>query len=323
MENRSHALAAGTFVVGVAVLLIGMVMWLMRDTSNRMPVDLVTSEAVSGLQPQAAVRYRGVDVGVVSSIALDPQTKGNVLVRVMLDRNAPLNASSFGTLGYQGVTGLAFIQLDNKSPGDAPPPAGPEGIPRIPLQGGLLSRLADQSGQMIDQLSDTMKRINDVLGDDNQAGLTRALAQIGDAAQAVTQLANNSDKLLSAQLDPTRTNVPKMVDEARTAIADMRSAATNVSKAAGDFGTAINRFDAKGGALDRVSEGANTFTASTLPRVHRTVESAERTIRQLDRTASTLNENPQAILYGTGEVPPGPGEPGFQAPAARPAGGQP
>ena len=62
-------------------------------------------------------------------------------------------------------------------------------------------------------------------------------------------------------------------------------------------------------------------TASTLPRVHRAVESAERTIRQLDRTASTLNDNPQAILYGSGAIPPGPGEPGFTPP--QPSGAKP
>jgi phospholipid/cholesterol/gamma-HCH transport system substrate-binding protein len=291
----------------------------MRDTSDRVPVDLVTSEAVSGLQPQAAVRYRGVDVGVVSSIALDPESKGSVVVRVMLDRNAPLSKESFATLGYQGVTGLAFIQLDDRAPSNEPPPMGKDNVPRIPLRGGLLSRLADQSGQMLDQLSDTMKRINDMLGDENQASLTRALTEIGDAAKAVDSLATNTNKLLSAQLDPSKTHVPKLVEEARVAISDMRAAAGSVSKAAGDFSTAVGRFDAKGGALDRVSEGANTFTASTLPRVHRAVESAERTIRQLDRTASTLNENPQAILYGSGAIPPGPGEQGFAPPPAAPS----
>ena len=321
MENRSHALAAGAFVLAIAALLVGMVMWLMRDTSDRVAVDLYTSEAVSGLQPQAAVRYRGVDVGVVSAIALDPEVKGNVVVRIMIDRAAPLNAGSFGTLGYQGVTGLAFVQLDSKTPGDAPPPKGKDDVPRIPLRGGLLSRLADQSGQMIDQLNDTMKRINDVLGDNNQAGLTRAIVQIGDSAESVNKLAANTDKLLGTQLDPAKTDVPKLVGEARVAIADMRTAAGNVSKAASDFGSAINRFDTKGGALDRVSEGANTFTSSTLPRVHRAVESAERTIRQLDRTASTLNENPQAVLYGSGAIAPGPGEPGFTPP--QPSGAQP
>ena len=321
MENRSHALAAGAFVLAIAALLVGMTMWLMRDTSDRVPVDLYTSEAVSGLQPQAAVRYRGVDVGVVSSIALDPEVKGNVLVRVMLDRAAPLGASSFATLGYQGVTGLAFIQLDNKAANDAPPPMGKGDVPRIPLRGGLLSRLADQSGQMIDQLSDTMKRINDMLGDENQAGLTRAIAQIGDAAESVNKLATTSNTLLTAQLDPAKASLPKLVGEAREAISAMRGAAGNVTKAAGDFSTAINRVDAKGGTLDRVGEGANTFTASTLPRVHRAVEGAERTIRQLNRTASTLNENPQAILYGRGAIAPGPGEPGFTPP--QPSGVQP
>ena len=45
-------------------------------------------------------------------------------------------------------------------------------------------------------------------------------------------------------------------------------------------------------------------------------DDATRTARQLGRTAANLHENPQSLLFGTGAVPPGPGEPGFVAPAA-------
>ena len=34
------------------------------------------------------------------------------------------------------------------------------------------------------------------------------------------------------------------------------------------------------------------------------------------RTATSINENPQALLFGSGAIQPGPGEPGFAAPGA-------
>ena len=69
MENKSHALAAGAFVLAVAALLIGLAVWLMRDVTNTTAYEMVTDDAVSGLQPQAVVRFKGVAVGKVTSIS--------------------------------------------------------------------------------------------------------------------------------------------------------------------------------------------------------------------------------------------------------------
>src|SRR5688572_12879899 len=133
MENKAHAMAAGIFVVIVSVLLIGLAAWLTRDTGVRDAYEISTRETVTGLQPQAAVRYRGVDVGKVEDIGFDPKVQGNVLLHLEIDRDAPVTRDTFATLGFQGVTGLAFIQLDDT--GKTAPRLAPEDghPPRIPL----------------------------------------------------------------------------------------------------------------------------------------------------------------------------------------------
>src|SRR5437899_669176 len=114
MENKAHAMAAGIFVVVVAALLVMLAAWLTRDTGQRDSYEISTREAVTGLQSQAAVRYRGVEVGKVASIGFDPKTQGNVLIRLEVDHEAPVSTDTFATLSYQGVTGLAFVQLDDR-----------------------------------------------------------------------------------------------------------------------------------------------------------------------------------------------------------------
>ena len=142
MENKAHALAAGVFVVAVSMLLVALAAWLTRDTGVRDTYEISTRETVTGLQPQAAVRYRGVDVGKVASISFDPKTQGNVLMRLEIDHEAPVTKETFATLSYQGVTGLAFVQLDDS--GKPAPRLVPDddNPPRIPLKPGLLSKLA-------------------------------------------------------------------------------------------------------------------------------------------------------------------------------------
>ncbi|MFP5340911.1 MAG: MlaD family protein, partial [Gammaproteobacteria bacterium] len=100
MENKAHAMAAGIFVALLSLLVLGLAAWLTRDTGVRDTYEISTRETVSGLQEQAPVRFRGVDVGKVSSIGFDPRQVGNVLVRIEVDRETPLTTESFATLAY-------------------------------------------------------------------------------------------------------------------------------------------------------------------------------------------------------------------------------
>ena len=85
MENKSHAIAAGAFVLAVATLLVALAVWLMRDNSEKRVYEISSRDGVTGLQPQAGVRYKGVLVGRVTGIDLDAKTSGNVLVHHQCD----------------------------------------------------------------------------------------------------------------------------------------------------------------------------------------------------------------------------------------------
>ena len=71
MENKSHAFAAGAFVLVLLALMTALAVWLTRDTTEQRVFEISSPEGVTGLQPQAAVRYKGVLVGRVTDIALD------------------------------------------------------------------------------------------------------------------------------------------------------------------------------------------------------------------------------------------------------------
>ena len=139
MENKAHALAAGIFVVVLSLLLLGLASWLTRDTGKRDIYEISTRETVTGLQPQAPVRYRGVDVGKVDTIGFDSKTPGNVLLRLEVDSAAPITGDTFATLGFQGVTGLSFVQLDDTGKQSTRLVPNDEAPPRIPLRPGLLA----------------------------------------------------------------------------------------------------------------------------------------------------------------------------------------
>jgi len=314
MENKSHALAAGVFVLAVAALLVALATWLMRDVTNTVTYEMTTDASVTGLQPQAAVRFKGVAVGKVTDISFDPDRRGRVLVRVVVTPAAPITRSTFATLAFQGVTGLSFVQLDDPGGSAEPPAPGPKGgPPRIPLRDNALGQLPDRLTGLTDKLEQATDNINQMLRGENQTALTAMLTEIAAAAQSLNQLAANANRAdlpaLARQTASTLKSLQEAGDKAGAAM-------DHISAAADDLHRGLGTLTAQGGAIERLSDSAAALNTSTLPRIQHLTEDASRAVRRFDRAVDAINENPQALIYGSGAPAPGPGEPGFAAPAA-------
>ena len=318
MENKAHALAAGAFVLGLIAALVGLVIWFTRDNTVRNVYELSTRDAVSGLQPQDMVRYRGIAVGKVASIDFDPKVKGNVRVRITVDQRVPLTTSSFATLSYQGVTGLAFIALDDKGESNVALKPNDDDPPRIPLKPSMLAQLQDRGEAIINQVEEVTKRANTLLSDPNQKRAADALESIAAASASANTLLRTLDDTVKNGLNPALTRLPD-------AMASVKKAAGDVSRVANNFNTTVGRLNAPDGPVERLSDGTkalaqavDSFNAATLPRVNRVADDTSHAVRRLGRAADSINDNPQSLLFGSGGTAAGPGEPGFSAPAARP-----
>ncbi|MGH8847964.1 MAG: MlaD family protein [Polaromonas sp.] len=309
MENKAHAMAAGAFVLVVTALLALLAIWLTRDNTQRDLYDMSTGEIVSGLQPQAAVRFRGVPVGKVELIGFDAKVKGNVLIRVSIDRGAPVTKSTFATVASQGVTGLGFIQLDDDGASAERLVPNDDDPPRIPLKPGGLDKLLKQSEVIFNQVEQASTRLNKLLSDENQQALTAAVTQLGEAAGSINRVAKG--------LEPTVATLPTLSRDANATLRSVRAATDEV-------GTTARRLNEKGGPLDKLSEGSTalaagveTFSAATLPKLDEVADQTARAMRQLRRTVSAVDDNPQSLIFGNGPLVPGPGEPGFSATGAK------
>lgn len=301
MENKAHAIAAGVFVLLLSALLVALAVWLTREAGDLRYYDVSTDDPVTGLQEQASVRFRGVKVGKVEWIAFDPQVPGNVLVRISVAAETPVTRSTYAMLGFQGVTGIAFVQLDDHGESKERLLSSAERPARIPMRLGLVGQLSEQSGRILAQLEETSWRLNQLLAAENQQSLVQSVRAFGEAAASL----------------------PPVMQEAGTALRSLRGAADAVQQTSADYGRVAQRMQQSGGTLDQLADGVGalagggqTLQTDTLPRLNRMVDETSRAARQVGRVANTLQDNPQALFFGSGVALPGPGEPGFVAPAA-------
>jgi phospholipid/cholesterol/gamma-HCH transport system substrate-binding protein len=324
MENKAHAMAAGLFVALLSALVLGLASWLTRDTGVRDSYEISTRETVTGLQEQAPVRFRGVDVGKVKRIGFDPVAVGNVLVRMEVDRGTPITRDTFATLSYQGVTGLAFIQLADEGRQATRLVPDEKNPPRIPLRPGLIARLEEKGEVILERVQEVTERVNTLLSDPNQQRIAAALDNIAKAAEGTNGLTKRLEDTLTQRLDPALAQATTTMRGVQKTVDQFGATANQVGAAAAQFGQTAQRLNAPGGPIDRVGQGtdalahaAETFSVTTLPRINRVTEETTRTVRTLNRAVNELTENPQMLIYGEGAPRPGPGEPGFQAPGPR------
>lgn len=301
MENKAHAIAAGVFVLLMSALLVALAVWLTREDGDQRYYDVSTDDPVTGLQEQASVRFRGVKVGKVENITFDTQIPGNVLVRISVAAETPVTRSTYAMLGFQGVTGIAFVQLDDHGESKESLPSSAAQPARIPMRLGLVGQLSEQSGRILTQLEETSRRLNQLLATENQQSLVQSVRAFGQAAASL----------------------PPVMQEAGSALRSLRGAADAVQQTSADYGRVAQRMQQSGGTLDQLAEGVGalagggqTLQADTLPRLNRMVDETSRAARQVGRVANTLQDNPQALFFGAGAPLPGPGEPGFVAPPA-------
>ncbi|MBI1890281.1 MAG: MCE family protein [Burkholderiales bacterium] len=302
MENRAHALLAGAFTLALLIASVLIALWLRGDRHDQVPYELTTKLSIAGLNPQAAVRYRGLDVGKVEGIGFDPQVPGQILVKIRVKPDTPITKSTYGTLGYQGVTGIAYVQLDDDGSEPARLPSSDKQIARIEMRPSLLDNLQSRGLAILNQAEEVSKRINNLLAPANQQRMLNAFDNVSKAADQI--------EAIPRQLQPTLAKLPAVAEQTNRAL-------NSVTLLANNLNTLTTTLQGPDGAvahltttLDQMGAVVNKLEVEALPLVN----DMRSTLRGFNRTLDTVREHPQSLLLGVTLGEPGPGESGFEAP---------
>jgi phospholipid/cholesterol/gamma-HCH transport system substrate-binding protein len=319
MENKSHAFWAGLFTIGLGLTIALAVFWFNLDRTVRVPYDLISHTNVTGLSTDADVRYRGLEVGKVRSIRFDRTHPGTIVIRIAVDKSAPITRSTFGSLGLQGVTGIAFIQLDDTGTDLAPVPTSEKHVAQLPMRPGLLDQLQERGDALMSELQSVAARADAMLSDQTRTQLLATASSLQHAADAVTQLAQTAA--------PAAAQLPGTINALTRTLASTNALVTTLASPSGPLTANLNKIgsaaDRAGGALATMDTSLQQMSArldyETLPRVNALATDVGGAARAFDRAANAFSTSPSSVLFGVGRAQPGPGEPGFAWPAPAPS----
>lgn len=174
METERHYFAVGLFIIGLGVVLAAFAIWLAGSgRADDVPYRIYFNESVSGLVKGGAVKYRGVDVGIVDTIRIDPKDPRRIRVDVRLLQSAPVTTETTASLKMQGITGTVFIELSGGGPKaelltDVTPR---DKVPVIPSEVSGIAAVVNQLPMIMDKLSRFVDQMNSIASDENIASL--------------------------------------------------------------------------------------------------------------------------------------------------------
>lgn len=315
MENKSHAFWTGLFTIVLVLAIAFAAFFFNVDRTVRVPYDLIARTNVTGLFTDAAVRYRGLGVGKVESIRFDKSHPGQIRIRILVDKNAPMTRSTFATLGFQGVTGIAFVQLDDTGKDTAALASSPQHVAEVSMRPGLFEQLQER-GEVIlrrfERLSDDADKF---LSDDVRNQLMHTAKSLQGAADGIASLAS--------QAGPATSRLPQTLQQLDRTLASTNAFIQNLNRENGPLLTNLNKAgnaaEQAATSLADMNESLREMTArvgfEALPRLYSFTDDLAGAARSVDRAADTFSASPRSVLFGAPSMPPGPGEPGFVWPA--------
>ncbi len=276
MGRKANPVVIGAFVVGaIALAVAGIVVFGSgRFFADTTPFVMYFSGSVDGLSVGSPVKFKGVEIGAVTSIQLDLGEEARIPVWVEIDNRKiiahgadrlPSDRSRLKTAIDRGlraqlnsqsiVTGLLFVQLDYhpETPAVlvAPPEAGLNEIPTIPT---TLEQAQQAAAEIIANLKqidfDGFGRalraaIDGINATVNAPGLQKALQSLPDTLASlnatlasVQRLAHDLDQRsepLIASIQETSERSAVAVEQARATLQSVQGLADAGSPLAGQL----------------------------------------------------------------------------------------
>lgn len=201
---------------------------------------ILFKESVSGLELGSPVKLRGVHVGQVTRIRLNPDNVEQVKVTVLLEEDTPVKEDTAAILQMQGITGMKYVELLEGT--REAKRLSPDGY--IRAGESLVAKVTDRAESMTAKADEVLDNLLILTGAENQAAVADTLQHVA----SMTQQINN----MSANLTEIIANINELLSENKGPIHGVLASAEDVTR---QVNTMVSNANALVVDLRRVVQG--------------------------------------------------------------------
>jgi phospholipid/cholesterol/gamma-HCH transport system substrate-binding protein len=336
MDSKVNYALIGFFVILLSLILVVTILWLSVGTERKIYNTYVVyiKESVAGLNENAPVKYQGVDVGTVQDISFVPQRPGEVRLFLKIEQGTPLRKDASATLASQGLTGLAYIELDGGKAKEPLPDEAP--YPEIESKPSLFVRLdtavsklvenADGLAKVADNLLEGLKELAEeaqvLVSKENQQAVADTLHNV---QRITTNVAAQSDQL-DAIFVSTRVTLknserisaalPDLLAQLQTSLAAFARTADSITRTSDSVNTVVAQSQkdikatttAVADAATSLNTDISRITREMVPQISALLTDLKLLTRSFNEFSQSLQRQPDMLIFGREQPPPGPGE---------------
>jgi phospholipid/cholesterol/gamma-HCH transport system substrate-binding protein len=292
MESKINYFIVGVFVVLFSAGLAGFVFWLERYGTQEdfKYYKTYVKESVSGLSQDASVKYRGVDVGVVKNIRINPENSEEVELLLKVKHETPIKEDMVVILKFYGLTGLAFIEIEGGSKSSPLLTSQNDEIPVIRSSPSIYTRLNDSLPDIAQKLSTALSGINELLNEDNLENIRESISNIKEVSLYVKNYKDDIDTLL-------RTGIV-IEGKLLSSLNSVTDAADEIKHVASDVEKTLQRGD----------YNIRDMSSHTFEQTNELLDELKSLTAELEEMVLSLQNNPRDLLFKQTIPKLGPGE---------------
>ncbi len=200
MYSKINYTLVGLFVTLFSIALLAFGFWLAKysNTNEYKLYKIYFTENVSGLNVDSSVKLKGVEVGKVVSIRIDPNNIDRVEVLVKIKKDVPIKEDMVAYLEPIGITGLLSIVIDGGSNKSKPLVSKNGEIPVIKSRPSWLVNTKNSVANIAKNLNESLLRINMLLDKKNIQNISETIANIKDISLQTKELQKSLESNISS-----------------------------------------------------------------------------------------------------------------------------
>lgn len=305
METKANYAIVGFFTLLVIAAAFGFVYWMSQygRGGEMAPLAIRIPGSANGLSVGSPVRFNGIPVGTVRSLAIDSDDPRYSIALTEVSTEAPVKQSTSAVLEVQGLTGAAYIELSGGRTED-------KNILKLALEtDGTAVLVAEQSSvtNLLATADKILKRADDAISDiqgfvaDARGPLTSTIRNAEKFSDALTRNSDNIDRFLqsvgglsdtftglSGRLDATMASIDsllKAVDANKIdrVVSNVDKVTSDLAAASGDVKGTVESFKRAADTFDSVGKNAT----ATLDKVDKLIAAVD--TQKVELTINDIN----------------------------------
>ncbi len=247
----------------------------------------------------------GVDAGVVEDIKVHPTNTQLVSVYLKINHNIKIKEDMQATLKFYGMTGLAYVEISGNNPDTPLLKSKTDKIPIIPSSPSIFTKLDETLANLVDKLSTTSQKIDNLLSEKNIQNVEDTLENIS----AVT-----------GELKTNKTDISSLIKKASLILEKIEQITSSldggfgkdIQKSVREFKTASRQMKTLirniNNTLKRGDYNLKEITEPTLQKLSTMIDEISNLSIKIKEVAQQIEESPSNLIFKREVIKLGPGE---------------